>query len=405
MPRLTRFPARAAGPAERLSGFVAHLRLNGLPAGPGETALALEALAQTDATDSATARLALRAALTGDADRWRRFDALFDAYWYRAGAEREGAARTSNRDRPRPALWQRHLADPADGDETSAAPGRAHATEAPGGPEAEGAEGRLLATRTEALGRRDLRELVDPEDLAEAERIAERLARAIRDRRSRRHRATARGRRPDLRRVLRRSLARGGDPVDLAWRRRPDRPVRIVALCDVSGSMAVYARVFLAFLKGLAGADRTTETYVFHTRLMRVSEALRDRDGLRAAARLSLIAEGFGGGTDIGGCLADLAATGGHGGHGGHGARLTRRTVVLVLSDGCCTGTPDRLAGALVRLRRRVGRVVWLNPLLGWRDYAPVAAGISAALPHLDAHLPANTLAALAALEPEFERL
>jgi uncharacterized protein with von Willebrand factor type A (vWA) domain len=79
--------------------------------------------------------------------------------------------------------------------------------------------------------------------------------------------------------------------------------------------------------------------------------------------------------------------------------------VVVILSDGCCSGPPARLGAELARLRRRAGRIVWLNPLAGGRDYAPAAGGIAAALPHLDAHLPAHTLAALAALEAEFERL
>ena len=201
-----------------------------------------------------------------------------------------------------------------------------------------------------------------------------------------------------LRRILRASLARGGEPIDLFRRARPDRPMRIVVLCDVSGSMQVYARVFLAFVKGLVDADTTTDAYLFHTRLMRVTGALRDHDTLRAAGRLSLMAEGFGGGTDIGAALSAFCD--------GYAARaLSGRSVVIILSDGYCTGAPEVLAGALARIRRKAGRIVWLNPLLGWADYAPVAAAMQAALPYLDAHLPANTIDALAALEAEFARL
>ncbi|MEO0821064.1 MAG: VWA domain-containing protein [Pseudomonadota bacterium] len=393
--RATRFPARASGPAERLAGFMAHLRLNGLAAGPAETADALAALGSVDALDPAEARLALKTLLAGDAEAWAGFDALFDAYWFNAGRTREAQApaRHLRQQAARPSLWSGHL-DPAPGGAQTG--GDADPDDGAGA--AEGTEGRLVATRTEALSRRDLRELSDAEALAEAERVAARLAAAIRDRRSRRRRAASRGRVPDMRRILRRSLARGGDPVELAWRRRPARPMRIVALCDVSGSMSVYARVFLAFLKGLASADTETEAFLFHTRLMRVTEPLRMRDSLEAAARLSLMAEGFGGGTDIAGCLTRFDAQ--------YAPRLlTRRSVVLILSDGYCTAPPEGIGTALARLRLRAGRIVWLNPLLGWAGYAPVAAGIGAALPHLDAHLPANTLAALAALEPEFEAL
>jgi len=392
----TRFSRRASGPAERLAGFMAHLRLNGFKAGPQETGLAMAALGVVAVTEPEEARLALKALLATGRDAWDRFDELFDAYWFNAGRERPAAEPDPRRQATRrPGIWSGHLGE---GAERATGPGPAEAADDGDGP-AEGAgTGRLVATRSETLMRRDLRELTDPSELAEAAAIAERLARAIHDRRSRRRRAARRGEALDLRRIVRRSLGRGGEPMDLVRRRRPDRPMRIVALLDVSGSMELYSRVFLAFLKGLTGAGMGADAYLFHTRLVRVTEALRDRDPLRAAARLSLMAQGFGGGTRIAGALArfnDAHAKG----------TVNRRSVMLILSDGYDTDPPERLGAELARLARRAGRIVWLNPLMGWRGYAPVARGIEAALPHLDAHLPANTLAALAALEEEFERL
>ncbi len=397
---ITRFAERASGPAERLAGFIAHLRLNGIKAGPHETGAALAALNAVAAARPRQARLALKSVLANGPDAWRRFDALFDAYWFNAGRTRAGTAPAA---RIRPtgcsSLWTSPLGE---GPSPASGSGQAVAPDDDGGTASGAGTGRLVATRAQALMRRDLRELTDPSVLAEAARIAERLARAIRDRRSRRRRAARRGDALDLRRIARRSLARGGEPIDLVYRRRPERPMRIVALLDVSGSMEPYARVFLAFLKGLIGAKTkagmTADAYLFHTRLIRVSEALRDRDPLRAAARLSLMAQGFGGGTRIAGSLArfnDAHAKG----------TVNGRTVVLILSDGYDTDPAERLGAELSRLSRRARRIVWLNPLKGWRDYAPVARGIAAALPHIDAHLPANTLAGLAALEAEFERL
>ncbi|MBE9640544.1 vWA domain-containing protein [Salipiger mangrovisoli] len=390
----TRFPTRAEGLADRMTGFVAHLRLNGMHLGPQETADALAVLAEIDATDADQARRALKVLLVPGAEGWRSFDALFDAYWFNAGRIRQRAANAHVRTQSaRPMLWQAHLCP-----EAGAPEGAGETTPGGGEGEAEGIDGRLIATRTRNLRKRDLRELMDEDSRRAAERAARDLARAIRDRRSRRRHQAHRGADLDLRRVLRASLARGGEPLDLPRKTRPDRPMRLVALCDVSGSMTVYARVFLAFVKGLVAADTRADAYLFHTRLMRITPALRDHDTLRAAGRLSLMAEGFGGGTDIGGALTRFAE--------GQGAQaLNRRSVVIILSDGYCTGTPERLATALARIRRRAGRIIWLNPLLGWQGYAPVAAAMTAALPYLDAHLPANTIAALAALEPHFAKL
>ncbi|WP_170515277.1 vWA domain-containing protein [Ruegeria atlantica] len=393
---VTRFPTRAAGVADRMSGFIAHLRMNGLQVGPSETADALAALTAVEVTDSAQVRQALCVLLAGDADQWRRFDELFDAFWFNAGKQRSGTAHTAHVrvQTAKPMIWrgeQQEAQDSSTGKDQATVPD-------PGDGEAVGRDGKLIATRTANLSRRDLREVMDDETLKQAEKAARTLANAIRDRRSRRRKQALRGPALDMRRIQRASLARGGEPIDLYRRTRPPRPMRIVALCDVSGSMTIYSRVFLSFLKGLIDGDAQADAYLFHTRLMRVTDALRDHDTLRAAGRMSLMAEGFGGGTDISGSLERFMT--------GYGARaLNGRTIVLLLSDGYCSSDPQALGDVLARIRRKARRIVWLNPLKGWRDYQPIATAMQAATPYLDAHLPANTLDALAALEPQFRKL
>ena len=131
---------------------------------------------------------------------------------------------------------------------------------------------------------------------------------------------------------------------------------------------------------------------------MRITEALREKDAMRGIGRMSLMADGFGGGSKIGECLGLFAET--------YARRFVDgRSVVLILSDGYDTDPPEVIGAELARLRRRGCRIVWLNPLKGWRGYEPVARGMAAALPHLDLFAPANTLDSLAALEPEFARL
>lgn len=388
--RVTRFAARDAGPAARVVGFMAHLRENGFRLGTGEAELALAALAEAG-VDEAAVRRALKAVACGCAEDWARFDAVFDGYWRNGGRVRRRAVPMGLPAAARPG----RAGEEAPGDGAGAVPGQ-ESTDA--GDAAGDGEGRLIATAARNLRRKDLREVVSPEDIRQAEAVARALGQALRDRRSRRRKAARRGAALDLRRTIRASIGSGGEPVRLLWRRRPERPVKIALLVDVSGSMQPFARPFLAFMAGLLRGDGAADAYLFHTRLVRVTEVLREEDPLRMLNRITLLAEGFGGGSRIGDALEHFAAS---------FARrfVDGRTVVMILSDGFDSGPPEVLGAAMARLARRGCRILWLNPLKGWRDYAPLAAGMAAALPYLDLFAPAGTLDDLAALEKEVGRL
>ncbi|WP_439563020.1 vWA domain-containing protein [Roseinatronobacter sp.] len=391
--RATRFAARDPGPAARLSGFMAHLRGAGFHLGVAETGLAMKALTTLDNLAPETVCRALKAVCASDADQSARFDDVFNAFWLNNGRVRARVtqSRSTGTDRQRAGRT---------GDGMATGAGKAHAPDdgQDSGASESGGTGRLMATGVANLMRRDLRELVSPDDIRHAETIAARLGAAIRDRRSRRRRAHRRGRGVDLRCTLRTALSTGGEPLHLHRRTRPDRPVKLVVLCDVSGSMLAYTRPYLAFITGLTRADPTADAYLFHTGLVRITTALHDDDPLRMLNRLSLLAEGVGGGSRIGANL-DLFAR-------SYARRFVNgRSVVVILSDGYDSASPDQLGTALAQLKKRGCRIIWLNPLKGWRDYAPVAGGMAAALPHLDLFAPATTLADLARLEPELAHL
>ena len=256
----------------------------------------------------------------------------------------------------------------------------------------------MIASKISNREKTDFRELVTPESLEQAEKTAYLIAKAIRDRRSRRFRAAKRSDKLNLRKTIRDSVRYGGVPMKLHCQDRPDRPVNIVALLDVSGSMTVYAKVFLSFVKGLISCDTRADAYLFHTKLVRIGDALRDHDTMRAMNRLSLMAQGFGGGTKIGSNLKlfnDQYAM----------SCVDGRSVVIIMSDGYDTDPPQVLAEALERLAKRNCKIIWLNPLKGWKDYAPVAQGMAAAMPWLDHFAAANTLESLAELEPALRHL
>lgn len=393
MSRVTRFAARDPGPTARVAGFVGHLRDHGFRLGVAESDTALRALTAVEGADPAQARLALKAVCAGCAEDVARFDQLFDSYWMADGRVRQKVMPTERTSVPK------HMHSSREGRGAQAGTsGSIHAPEGGDGETASEGTGKLVASTVRNLMKKDLRELVSPEDIRAAETVARRLGQALRDRRSRRRRASRKGTQLDMRRTIRASLATGGEPLRLARRQRPDRPVKIVALCDVSGSMTVYARPFLAFLVGLMRADPDSDAYLFHTRLVRITEALRDADPLRALNRITLLADGFGGGSRIGGNLDRFARN--------YARRFVDgRSVAVILSDGCDSDPPEVLEAALKRLRKRGCRVVWLNPLKGWAGYAPVARGMAAALPHLDMFAAANKLEDLAALETRLGRL
>ncbi|MEP6954252.1 MAG: VWA domain-containing protein [Solirubrobacteraceae bacterium] len=218
-----------------------------------------------------------------------------------------------------------------------------------------------------------------------------RLARRGPTRRSRRTTAAPRrGARPDLQRTLRASLRTGGDPLHRRWREPATRPRRLVLVCDVSGSMAPYARVLLQYLHAAVAAHRRVEAFAFGTRLTRLTRELDERDPDRALGRAAEAVVDWSGGTRIGASLSTLNRE--------YGRRIGRGAVVVILSDGWDRGDPDELAREMGRLRRSAHRVIWLNPLKAAPGYEPLARGMAAALPETDHFLAGNSLASLAAL-------
>jgi len=385
------------GPATRLrlAGFARTLRDNGFKVGLAETRDALNLLAQPVARRPATLKPALRALFCATHSDWDRFDEIFDAYWLGHGRRQARVLTGAPTAQVSPL---KRIAEAARQHGPHGLPDHLQRRDENGETQAHGSGMREGASRADNLARTDLRHITDPADIAKAEALAERLARVMRARIVRRERVGRRGRRLDLRRTIHRSVPHGGTPIDLVFRRRKDKPLRLVVLLDASGSMSLYTSFFVRFLHGIVDAFREAEAFVFHTRLAHVSASLRDRDVARAVDKLALMAQGIGGGTKIGESLATFNRW--------HARRvINSRTAVMIVSDGYDTGAPELMAQEMRRLRQRCRRIIWLNPLIGWRDYAPTARGMQAALPYIDLFAPAHNLESLAALEPYLARI
>lgn len=201
----------------------------------------------------------------------------------------------------------------------------------------------------------------------------------------------------DLRRILRRNMMRGA-LVDLPRRVRREAPRPIVVLADVSGSMDRYSRVMLYFASGLARSAGHVESFLFATRLTRVTRRVAAPGGHRAVTRLVRDLQDWGGGTRIGDALRTFNTT--------WARRVMRHgPVVLIVSDGWDRGDPALLGRELARVRRSCSRLIWLNPLLGSARYEPLTRGMQVALQHVDDFLPVHNLASVEDLATHLRRL
>jgi uncharacterized protein with von Willebrand factor type A (vWA) domain len=240
----------------------------------------------------------------------------------------------------------------------------------------------------EVLRNRDFASYTSAEH-AEARRLMAdlRLAGALRT--SRRHRPVHHGRgRPDLRRTVRRSLRAGGEPVRRAFMAPSSRPRRVVLLCDVSGSMEPYTRALLRFLHVAVAGRSRVEAFAFGTRMTRITRELSSRDPDAALAAAAARVSDWSGGTRLGEGLRAFNDRWGVRG-------MARGAVVVVLSDGWDRGDPAVLAEEMARLARVAHRIVWVNPLKATPEYAPLARGMAAALPHVDEFVTGHSVAAL----------
>ena len=243
----------------------------------------------------------------------------------------------------------------------------------------------------ESLYAKDFEQFTEDE-LAAAERMMADLDWDLGERTSKRW-TPGRGPALDLRRAVRANMRYGGELIDLPERRRKTKRRPLILLCDVSGSMERYSRMLLHFVHALTGGGRLgrVESFVFATRLTRVTRQLVTRKAEVAVPRLPRTIADFGGGTRIGDALRTF------------NVEWTRRVrgqgpVVLLISDGWDRGEPDRLRAEIARLQRSCHRLIWLNPLLGSPDYVPLTRGMQAALPCIDDFLPVHNLASLEAL-------
>ena len=381
---------RETGPVEgtpvlagRIVEFGRLARADHFRVGIQEAKDALDVAGRVDLLDQRELRWGLRTLLCSNAGDWARFDKFFDSYWLRPNRRKV------------------ELPPYADGITPAAAPTYANRA-APADARHEDDDGdsieRVGASRRDLLTRSDFSLSQLNADTRELEQWIEQVARRMRKRLLRRYQIRASGQRLHLRRTVRRSLRYGGLPLELILQERRRELPRLVLITDVSRSMNVYSYFFLRFARGIIDAFKDTEAFAFHTRLIHVTDTLKERDSHRLKEKLAWISAGWGGGTRIGESLQAFNRD--------YARRLVGSgTFVFIMSDGYDTGEPELLAEQVREIKRRARRVIWLNPLLGRKDYAPTAEGILAVLPYLDLFAPAHSLESLMKIEDMLVKL
>ena len=240
-------------------------------------------------------------------------------------------------------------------------------------------------------------------ELQTARRVMQGFQWQVGMRRTRRFKAASRGEKLDWRRSLRASFKTGGEWLKLEWKERKTKPRPLIVIADVSGSMERYARMLLHFLHvvtqvAIRGEKRKVETFVFGTRLSRISKLLESRDVDKAVDEVGKTVRDWSGGTRIGESLNVFNRIWAK-------RVLGRGAVVLIISDGWEQGDPELLGAQMERLQKTCHRLIWLNPLIATQGFQPETRGLKAALPFVDDFLPVHNLSSLESLARHLESL
>ncbi|KAF0232019.1 MAG: VWA containing CoxE family [Beijerinckiaceae bacterium] len=357
--------------AENIAYFGRALRTAGMSVGPGAMLDAVEAVETIGIGHRDEFRAALEAVFVKRRQDAEMFDQAFRLFWRRRALLEKMMATMmpiapgdpSNREEALRRITEALFADR----KPEEAPER----------ERIDVDSRLTVSDIEVFRARDFDQMSAAE-LAEAKKAIARLEMPLTFVKTRRFLADPHGHRADPRAAMRASLRAGGDAFELKFRARAEKVPPLVALCDISGSMSQYSRIFLHFLHALAQSGRRVSAFTFATELTNVSHALRaTKDPDIAIRSASKEVRDWDGGTRIG---ATLEA---------YNKRWARRTlsggaIVLLITDGLERDVRPDLERELARLKRSCRRLIWLNPLLRFDGFEAKAAGIRAMLPHVD---------------------
>ena len=387
--RLTlRSRARHADLQRHTMAFGRELRQRELLSTSSEIVDALRVMETVDISDRRDVYLGTRAIFMSKPEDQPIFDEVFNNFWRRIAQIDEVDDPSADDEMTSQGEDASDLQEGGEGQQQL----RLTSAEGDGGEgDEEGDEEALpLYSPVEMLASKDFSRF-QAEEMTEIARAVLVIAKRLATKESRRFRIARKGTTIDARRTMRRNMKYGGTILELARKKKKIRKPRLVVICDVSRSMDTYSRFLLQFIHAMQNTIGKVESFVFSTSLTRVTEYFKNEDIIEALDRIAREVHDWSGGTRIGQSLTtfnDVWAR----------KLLNRHTIVVILSDGLDTGDAEILRKAMEDLQEHAGKVVWLNPLLGSKDYRPLARGMSTALEHVDVFAPAHNLTSLADL-------
>ena len=361
---------------DRVVEFCRYIREAGYPVGVQESRDALSVATLGLYRKKRHFRYGLRSLLSSSFEDYRKFDTLFDSFWWPEEIRDQTQVKKH---------IERFETSNPQGSVVFLGKGRVDADDEEEHRQVSG------ANAVERLRKTDFNALSDL-DAAELEEIAARLYRQMSNRLARKMRLSAKNGQLHLRRTIRKNLGHGGEPIHLHFRKRKIEKPRLVILLDVSGSMDKYSFYLLKFILSLQKHFEQIESFIFSTRLLRITEYVKHQGITKSLKLLTLAAEAWSSGTTIGSCLGQF--------NDRHASRvLSKACSTIILSDGLDTGETIDLERELRKIKLRSRQVIWLNPLKGYTNYAPEAKGMRAALPFIDNLYAAHNLDSLLKLE------
>lgn len=365
--------------------FVQMLRQVGIPVSTDQTMELAQALAWIDVGQRDQVYYAARGLLLNRHENLRLFDTIFNRFWQVQVPvpqnRTQSAPLAPRHERPKPFTIVNYMAYKA----------------RPGDREIEITDKSHTFSNIEIIQRKEFSQMT-PEELETIKRMIQEMQWQVSLRQTRRRVADKQGDTLHLRRMLRSASKYRGVPLQLAWQRRKVKERPFVLIADISGSMEKQARLLLQFFYSVSHSFKQVETFVFGTRLTRITAALKLKNIDRAVDEAARDVADWAGGTRIGESLQTFNQQ--------WSRRVLRRgAVVLIISDGWERGDVAQLKKEMAYLQRRCHRLIWLNPLLGKDDYRPLVEGMAAALPHIDDFLPIHNLQSLQQLAEHLGKL